>query len=234
MAEPGPDPEQAASWRRRHHDLRQPLNAIGLFCAALRARPLASAEQDMVQGISEAAAVLERMVDAWAAEDTPPELVPDPAQATPAAILSRGTPEHAAEVETPVPASRPRVLIVDDDPASRTSMAMLIEAWDPGVDVSEFGHLGALEDFLARPLGSPPMLCIIDYHLSQPGEGMTALGLLRRAWRQHRLNAAILTGDGQAARSLRLTEPTVDVFVKPVDAQALVGLIERAFAEQRA
>lgn len=233
MAEPVTDPEQAASWRRRHHDLHQPLNAIGLFCAALRARPLASAEQGMVQGISEAAAALERMVEAWAAEDTPPELAPGLPQDTPAAVLDRGAPEHVAETGTPVPAWRPRVLIVDDDPASRTSMAMLIESWDPGVEVSEFGHLDALEDFLAQPHGQPPVLCIIDYHLSQPGEGMTALGLLRRAWQQHRLNAAILTGDGQAARSLRLAEPTVDVFVKPVDAKALIGLIERALSEQR-
>ena len=30
-------------WRLQHHALRQPLNALGLFCAALKMQPLSAA-----------------------------------------------------------------------------------------------------------------------------------------------------------------------------------------------
>jgi len=182
----------------------------------------------MVQSISEAAATLERMVDAWAAEDTPPELVPGPPQHTPAAVLDRGTREQVAEAETHAPARRPRVLIVDDDPASRMSMAMLIEACVTGVEVLDFGQLGTLEDFLGHLPGPPPALCIVDYHLARAGEGLAALTLLRRAWPDHPLTAAILTGDGNAAQALRQAEPALDVVLKPAAPEALIALIERS------
>ena len=49
--------------RLEHHALRQPLNALGLFCAALKMQPLTPAQQPLVAGIDEAAQLVERLVD---------------------------------------------------------------------------------------------------------------------------------------------------------------------------
>jgi CheY-like chemotaxis protein len=230
VAEPSHDAEQAASWQQRLHDLRQPLNAIGLFCAALRARPLAPAEQRMVQGISEAAAALEKMVDTWAVGGTPLQHMANSPLALSTLVLDSAahTPTHPTQDNPVLAARRPRVLIVDDDMASRTSMAMLVEACVPGVEVLDFGHLDTLEDFLGHLPGPPPALCIVDYHLASAGEGLAALSLLRRAWPGHPLTAAILTGDGSAAQALRRAEPALDVILKPTAPEALIALVRRS------
>ena len=46
---------QKETWRLQHHALRQPLNALGLFCEALKMQPLSAAQQPLVAGIAAAA-----------------------------------------------------------------------------------------------------------------------------------------------------------------------------------
>ena len=95
-AEPGRAPGAAQdAWRLQHHAMRQPLNALGLFCAALKMQPLSAAQQPLVAGIAEAAQDIERLVDAHFAAlaglPALPPLAAAPAQGTCPTLTAVGT-----------------------------------------------------------------------------------------------------------------------------------------------
>lgn len=221
---PARPPRAPTAWRQRHHDLRQPLNALGLFCAALRARPLAATEQGLVQGIVDAAAALESMIDAWAADEAgrgedavaTAARTAEPAAGRPAASVAADTPG-------PGPATPPRILLVDDDPGSRLGTVMLLEAW--GAEVVELDGLPALDAWLASdPAPSLPGFAILDFHLGVAGNGLQALARLRAAYPQTTVPAVLMTGDEHAA-ALARGEPDLLALRKPVAPEALLRAI---------
>ena len=231
-AAPARAPRNPVAWRQRHHDLRQPLNALGLFCAALRARPLAATEQGLVQGIVDAAAALESMIDAWAADEAGREAdalatsarSTEPAADHPAASLAAGTPgPDPARPPGSGPPSPPRILLVDDDAGSRLGTVMLLEAW--GAEVVELDGLPALEAWLASdPAPSLPGFAILDFHLGVGGNGLQALARLRAAYPQATVPAVLMTGDEHAA-ALARGEPDLIALRKPVAPEALLRAI---------
>ena len=213
-------PSGSSGWRRRHHDLRQPLNALGLFCAALRARPLGPAEHPLVQGIADAAAALEAMIDTWAAE----EAAREGAGPHPVGAHEARTPGTA---DSPVdgPEALPLILVIDDDPGSRLSTAVLLESW--GARVTELDSVAALQAWLAMEgPHARPRLALVDFHLGATGTGLQALRSLRAAYPADSVPAVLISGDESAWVAAREHEDLV-MLRKPVDPQSLLDTVAR-------
>ena len=230
MDEFGPLPasggSQEEAWRLQHHALRQPLNALGLFCAALKQQALSPAQLSLVDGVTEAAVSIERLVDEHfallrgrsgdgdqAAVEAPapvpaPERPSPSLQATPA--LSPGVPSALTGQTGP---SAPRIVVVDDDEAARTGLVMLLEGC--GAAVEPFAGIEPLACWL-RQAGAAPDLLILDYHLPRPGDGLQALRLMREAWPGRPVPALLITGDERAAVSNALSDGSLECLVKPV------------------
>lgn len=222
-APPGAAAAVAHPWRRRHHDLRQPLNALGLFCAALRARPLGVTEQALVQGVADALASLEAMIDAWAAEEAGREVGAASRQSS---NPSTPSPHPGA---TPGPAlgapASPLILVIDDDPGSRFSTAVLLESW--GARVTELDGVTALQAWLLdEGRRAEPGLVLADYHLGASGTGLQALDCVRTAYPGARVPAVLITGD-EAAISAAGSRPDLTTLRKPVAPQALLDAVGR-------
>jgi CheY-like chemotaxis protein len=251
---PGALSPARADWRSRHHDLRQPLNALGLFCAALRARPLGPAEQPLAQGIADAVAALEALIDAWAAEEArheaantssagakvspapgweaaragPPDAAP-PWASLPSAPAEREADADSASGEGHGQAqdadATPLIVVIDDDPGSRLSTAVLLEAW--GARVMELSSIDELERWL--DVGGTrvrPGLALVDFHLGASGTGLHALERLRAAFPQVEVPAVLISGDEAAAHAAR-NHPNLVTLRKPVSPEALLATVER-------
>lgn len=260
-----PAEHHVPDWSAHHHSLRQPLHAIGLFCAALRSAGVPPHAQGLVDGIAASASAMETALASLFAELTALDR-PRAAQAESGATVVRtpGPDAQAAAGESqgapasgsgsgldladgplrnacpratsatqgtsstghPAAARPPRVVIVDDDPAARQSLKMLLDAW--GAEVLAFGGLDALADWVNSRPGPLPDLCVVDYHLGRAGQGPAALTMLRRAWVDQRLRMVMMTGDVRAAQAVRQSEPGLQVLIKPVAPATLIDLIEQA------
>lgn len=265
--EPARTPPTPGDWSADHHALRQPLHAIGLFCAALRSAGVPAQAQGLVDGIAASASAMEAALESLFAELTALDR-PSAAQAGSGAtvVMTSDSGAQGTACESPgisasgsgsgsgldlgdgplgnacpsaasaaqrasssghtAAARATRVVIVDDDPAARQSLKMLLDAW--GAEVLAFGGLETLDEWLSSRPGPLPDLCVVDYHLGRAGQGLTALTLLRRAWPDQRLHAVMMTGDVRAAQAVRQSQPGLQVQIKPVAPATLIGLIEQA------
>lgn len=235
MAEPGGQPavsdqpgQQQEAWRLHHHALRQPLNALGLFCAALKMQPLTAGQQPLVVGIADAAVAIEQLVDEHfvALRGLP---TAGPAPVAPAVAVGAVAPVSAA-ARAPWAHPACRIVVVDDDHAARTGLVMLLEAW--GAAVQAFAGIDALQHWLRVSAGVPPDLLILDYHLPRPGDGLQALRLLRQAWPGRPVHALLITGDERAAVANALTDGSMDCLVKPVMPAPLLAAIRQRLGAQ--
>ena len=236
------------AWRLQHHALRQPLNALGLFCAALKIQPLSAAQQPLVEGIAEAAQDIERRVDAHfadlAALATAPALQPGSHEAdlraeahpsrssTAGEALARSRPISAfADPAVDAPASSAcRILVVDDDHAARTGLVLLLEAW--GARAHSFADIESLERWLSSPQAVRPDLLMLDYHLPRPGDGLVALRLVRQTWPAQPVHTLLITGDRQAAVANALSDGSLEILVKPVLPEPLLASIRQQVGAQ--
>ena len=241
------------AWRLQHHALRQPLNALGLFCAALKMQPLSAAQQPLVAGIAEAAQDIERLVDthfaALAAVPALPGLPAVPGQpGLPAADAkadahpsrssapgeafppSRTVPAGVDQVADARTSPACRILVVDDDHAARTGLVLLLEAW--GACVQSFADLESLERWLSSPQASRPDLLMLDYHLPRPGDGLIALRLVRQTWPAQPVHTLLITGDRQAAVANALSDGSLEILVKPVQPEPLRTTIRKQLGPQ--
>lgn len=238
------------AWQLQHHALRQPLNALALFCAALKMQPLSVAQQPLVAGIAEAAQDIERLVDAhFAALATLPALSAPPGRSgLPGADANAGAhPSHfaapgegfspsrtvpavvdpAADARTPPSC---RILVVDDDHAARTGLELLLEAW--GARVQSFADIESLERWLSSPQAIRPDLLMLDYHLPRPGDGLIALRLVRQTWPAQPVHTLLITGDRQAAVANALSDGSLEILVKPVQPEPLRATIRQQVGSQ--
>lgn len=241
------------AWRLQHHALRQPLNALGLFCAALKMQPLSAAQQPLVAGIASAAQDIERLVDthfaALAALPALPALHAFPGQpALPAADAKvDAPPSRSAAPGEEFPPSRTvpavvdqaadaltspacRILVVDDDHAARTGLVLLLEAW--GACVQSFADIESLERWLSSPQAIRPDLLMLDYHLPRPGDGLVALRLVRQTWPAQPVHTLLITGDRRAAMANALSDGSLECLVKPVLPEPLLATIRQQLGPQ--
>ena len=223
-AEPGRAPGAAQdAWRLQHHALRQPLNALGLFCAALKMQPLSAAQQPLVAGIAEAAQDIERLVDAHFVALAGLPAPDDHAPRRPESEVWAQAPNE------PLPPTC-RILVVDDDHAARTGLVLLLEAW--GACVQSFADIESLERWLSSPQAIRPDLLMLDYHLPRPGDGLIALRLVRQTWPAQPVHTLLITGDRQAAVANALSDGSLEILVKPVQPEPLRATIRQQLGPQ--
>ena len=230
--------------RLQHHALRQPLNALGLFCAALKMQPLTAAQQPLVAGIDEAAQLVERLVvehflalrgrgeyaeGAAARPELPDEQAVIHARALPTTAPATGREKSGSG--RPIGSPPPwRIVVVDDDEAARMGMLLLLEAW--GASVQPFASLGELRAWTQNASSTPPDLLILDYHLPRPGDGLEALRLFRQAWPSRTLRALLITGDERAAVANALTDGSLECLIKPVTPGPLLAALRQQLGAQ--
>lgn len=238
------------AWRLQHHALRQPLNALGLFCAALKMQPLSAAQQPLVAGIAEAAQDIERLVDThFAALSALPALPGFPGEPG-WHVADANSGEHPSHVAAPGEEFKPsrtvpavvdpaadaltppscRILVVDDDHAARTGLELLLEAW--GARVQSFADIESLERWLSSPQAIRPDLLMLDYHLPRPGDGLIALRLVRQTWPAQPVHTLLITGDRQAAVANALSDGSLEILVKPVQPEPLRATIRQQVGSQ--
>lgn len=240
--------------RLGHHALRQPLNALGLFCAALKMQPLTPAQQPLVAGIDEAAQLVERLVDqhfsALRSRGEPAEEggahFPEPSRPHPldaqaiapsrtplaaqASSCAEVGPERMGGVHSPGSLTPPRIVVVDDDDAARLGMVLLLEAW--GASVQAFASIQELRAWTSESASTAPDLLMLDYHLPRPGDGLEALRLLRQAWPGSPWRALLITGDERAAVANALSDGSLECLVKPVTPGPLLAALRQQLGPQ--
>jgi FixJ family two-component response regulator len=120
----------------------------------------------------------------------------------------------------------PLVLIVDDDPSVRKSLARL--ARTAGYEVEVFA---SAREFLARPQQDRPCCLVLDVRM--PGlTGLELQAALATAGR--RLSIVFITGYGDVRASVKAMQGgATDFLTKPVNDQELLGAIERAVTMAR-
>ena len=126
-----------------------------------------------------------------------------------------------------VSATRPLVLLVDDDEGVRRSLALLVRA--AGYEVLVWG---SATEFLRQTLPDRPACLVLDLRLPDL-DGLDLLEALRE--RESPPPVIFLTGHGDIRTSVRaMRTGAFDFLEKPVEADALLGVIGRAVAHDRA
>ncbi|HSI35856.1 MAG TPA: response regulator [Tepidisphaeraceae bacterium] len=125
---------------------------------------------------------------------------------------------------TGLAATAPTVFIVDDDPAIRKSLAMMLQAH--GLATAQFA---SAEEFLAEYQTTQPGCIVLDLRMP----GMTGEELLKtlRAGNAN-IPVIILTGHGDvpvAVRTMKLG--LVDFLQKPVEHQVLTDTVQQALRQ---
>ena len=118
-------------------------------------------------------------------------------------------------------ASESRILVVDDEPASRTGLKDLLTLWGYEAMAASDG-----QEALQRSAGWTPDLVIAD--LVMPGlDGMGLLGKLKRDYPTTAV--VLLTGQGSIDSAVRaIKEGAYDYLTKPVDPTRLQLVVDRA------
>jgi FixJ family two-component response regulator len=121
--------------------------------------------------------------------------------------------------------AKPRVWIVDDDPAVRTALSRLLRA--TALEVDSFASAQAC---LERLPGERPRCLVLDLTLPEL-TGLDLLQLLRR--RGEPIPVVFVTGTADVGSSVEaMKQGAIDFLEKPVDADALLGAVMRALARE--
>jgi FixJ family two-component response regulator len=119
------------------------------------------------------------------------------------------------------PTRAPTIFVVDDDPSVRKSLTRLVTS--AGYAVEAFASAG---DFLTHEPFVRPCCAVLDVRMP----GLTGLDVQETLARSgHGIPIVFLTGHGDVPMSVTaMKRGAVDFLTKPVDAENLLGAIERA------
>ena len=110
------------------------------------------------------------------------------------------------------------ILVVEDEPAVREGLAVLLQAWR--AQVLAFDSIEAVQAALAEGLKSgiatPPDLLLVDYRLPQGRTGIEALALLRAHWPGRTLPAVLITGSSLGGHEKEAQTHDYHLLLKPV------------------
>ena len=116
-----------------------------------------------------------------------------------------------------------RVLVVEDEPAVREGLTVLLQAWGAWVD--GFDDLDALTAWLADPARAAPDLLIVDYRLPRGRTGIDALAALRARWPGRTLPAIVVTGSSLGGHEDEAAQHDFHLMVKPVPPNKLRAMV---------
>ncbi len=143
-----------------------------------------------------------------------------PPVAQPSEFPERWTPPQPAPTRLTVPqavqgqARRTRVLVVDDDPVSRTLARSLLES--AGIEVTEAGDgMGAIQALAA---GMEFDLCVLDLNMPNV-DGRQVLQQIRSSLATATMPVIVLTGNNDGEAEIELMQAGADDYIrKPLDA----------------
>ena len=116
-----------------------------------------------------------------------------------------------------------RVLVVEDEPAVREGLTVLLQAWGAWVD--GFDDLDALTAWLADPARAAPDLLIVDYRLPRGCTGIDALAALRARWPGRTLPAIVVTGSSLGGHEDEAKQYDFHLLIKPVPPNKLRAMV---------
>ena len=130
---------------------------------------------------------------------------------------SSAPPGEAGRPAKPEEGARPTVLVIEDEPAQRMSLALLLEDW--GFTVKAAGDLpSALQE--VEKLGEPPCFVVSDFRLPGGYNGVQAIREIgRKAGRP--VPGIILTGDTDPERLREARQSGCILMHKPVSLGSL-------------
>ena len=129
-------------------------------------------------------------------------------------------PQAAAGSARDAPEGRPRVLLVEDDPAVRDATRMLLEV--EGYRVTAVSSRSeALRS--AREEGRPDLL-ITDYHLGEGALGTQVIAAVRES-AEADVKAVLVTGDTSALIKEMSGDPHLRIASKPINAEELLSML---------
>ena len=135
------------------------------------------------------------------------------------------TPQGPAEAPVPQPASAPRVLLVEDDPAVRNATRMLLK-----VEGFQVLTAGSLAEARAQASQHPELdLLVTDYHLSNDETGTQVIAALRQDLGKP-LKAVLITGDTSSAVKELERDERLRLARKPIHAEDLLTLLKSLLA----
>jgi len=116
-----------------------------------------------------------------------------------------------------------RILVVEDEPAVRAGLTVLLQAWGAAVD--GFDDLDELRAWLAGPARSAPDLLIVDYRLPRGHTGIDALAALRARWPERTLPAIVVTGSSLGGHEDEAAQHDFHLLIKPVPPNKLRAMV---------
>jgi signal transduction histidine kinase len=116
-----------------------------------------------------------------------------------------------------------RVLVVEDEPAVREGLAVLLQAW--GASVESLPDFAAVQAWRARPEQVPPDLLIVDYRLPEGRTGIEALAAVRARWPTLALPAIVVTGSSLGGHEVEASQHDFHLLIKPVLPNKLRAMI---------
>ena len=115
------------------------------------------------------------------------------------------------------------MLLVEDEPAVREGLVVLLKAW--GASVVDFDSVAALQHWLAGGPTEAPDLLLVDYRLPQGRTGLDALAVARGHWPAHKLPAIVITGSSIGGHETEAAEHDFHLLIKPVLPNKLRAMI---------
>ena len=106
------------------------------------------------------------------------------------------------------------VLVVEDEPAVRDGLTVLLQAW--GAQVVAYDGVESLQAALATGGHARPDLLLVDYRLPQGRTGIHALQVLRAHWPGQRLPAIVITGSSLGGHEDEAVTYDYHLLLKPV------------------
>jgi signal transduction histidine kinase/CheY-like chemotaxis protein len=116
-----------------------------------------------------------------------------------------------------------RIVVVEDEPAVREGLIVLLEAW--GATVEALADLSAVQAWRANPQQVPPDLLIVDYRLPEGHTGVEALAALRARWPTLTLPAIVVTGSSLGGHEAEAGQHDFHLLIKPVAPTKLRAMI---------
>lgn len=116
-----------------------------------------------------------------------------------------------------------RIVVVEDDPAVREGLEVLLQSW--GATVDAFESLAALSHALPQ-WAQAPDLALVDYRLSDHETGLQALDMLRAQWPLAAVPAIVISGSNTLVGHEDLAQKYgYHLLVKPVLPNKLRAMI---------
>jgi two-component system, NtrC family, response regulator GlrR len=138
-------------------------------------------------------------------------------------IQPKGKPDAAAEQDSPSASLKPKILVVDADPALRRLTIARLGTAKYAVD-----NAASAESALSACVRSRPNLVVAELRLPDM-DGVAFLKELKSRWPQ--LIVIVLTAHGSISEAVHATQAgAFGYLVKPVERDELLGQVERAIA----